>query len=92
MAVFKTDAKKCTFERNIVVDGRNLMEYSFQVLKSDSHYRVKLDNSWVTIAFSGTFQVDRETDDLVRMTVETGELPIATGQCQATTAMEANRP
>jgi hypothetical protein len=88
MAVFKEDARKWTFERNTVVDGRSLMEYSFQVLKSDSRYRVKLDNSWVTTAFSGTFQVDPETDDLVRMTVETGELPIATGQCQSTTAME----
>jgi hypothetical protein len=32
--------------------------------------------------------VDPETDDLVRMTVETSELPPATGECQTTTAME----
>jgi hypothetical protein len=88
MAVFQNDARNWAFEKTTVVDGRSLMEYSFQVLKGDSHYRVKLDNSWITTAFSGTFQVDPETDDLVRMTVETGELPIATGQCQSTTAME----
>jgi hypothetical protein len=88
IAVFKTDAKKWTFARNTVVDGRSLMEYSFQVLKSDSHYKVKFDDSWFNTAYTGTFEVDPETDDLVRMTVETGELPTATGQCQATTAME----
>lgn len=88
IAIFKTDAQKWTFERNTVVNGRSLMEYSFQVSKSDSHYKVKLDDSWVNTAYSGTFQVDPETDDLVRMTVETSELPPATGECQTTTAME----
>src|SRR5260370_13907326 len=45
MAVFKTDAKKWTFERNTVGDGRSLMEDSFQVLKSDSHYHLNLAES-----------------------------------------------
>jgi hypothetical protein len=88
MVIFETDAKKFTFESEIAVNGRSLFEYSFQVMKSDSHYKVRLDTSWIYVAYSGTFQVDPETDDLVRMTIQAADLPPATGECMSTTTME----
>lgn len=88
IAVFETDAKRFRFERRLLVDGRNLMEYSFQVSKSESHYQVRVADSWVQAAYSGTFRADPETKNLVEMTIETGELPPALGQCLATSTME----
>jgi hypothetical protein len=89
--VFETDVKKFKFERRITAGDRTLMEYSFQVAQSDSHYTVKADNSWLRIAYGGTFQVDADTADVVRMTITTGDLPPATGTCRSTTTMELTR-
>jgi hypothetical protein len=89
--VFETDVKKFNFERIITAKDRTLMEYSFQVSQADSHYTMKADNSWLHIAYSGTFQVDAETADVVRMTIATGDLPPATGTCRSTTTMDLTR-
>lgn len=87
--VFQEDQAKFSFERNIVADGRSLLEYSFQVRREDSHYKVKLkDGSWIYTAYGGRFQVDPETEDVVRLSVETSELPPATDQC----SRSATRP
>jgi len=86
--VFDKDVQQFRFERNVTVDGRSLMEFSFDVPKEKSSYRVKAGNSFVRTAYSGTFQADPETSELVRMTVNSGELPLATGTCQSSTAME----
>jgi hypothetical protein len=89
--VFETDVKKFNFQRSITAEDRTLMEYSFQVAQTDSHYTMKADNSWLRVAYSGTFQVDAETTDVVRMTITTGDVPPATGVCRSTTAMDLTR-
>ncbi len=89
--VFESDVKKFNFERRITAGDRTLMEYSFQVAQADSHYTMKADNSWLHIAYGGTFQVDAETADVVRMTITTGELPAATGSCRSITTMDLTR-
>ncbi len=91
VVVFDEDVKKFTFEKTVLANDRTLMEYSFQVAASDSHYAVKADNSWVRTAYSGTFQVDAETADMVRMTITTGDVPLATGMCQSTNTMDLAR-
>ena len=89
--VFETDVKKFNFERIVTAKDRTLLEYSFQVAQADSHYSMKADNSWLRIAYSGTFQVDAETADVVRMTITTGDLPPATGACRSVTTMDLTR-
>ena len=89
--VFQEDAKRFRFERTITDHNRTMMEYSFQVAKSASHYSMKAANSWVRIAYSGTFQVDAETADMVRITMTTGEVPLAAGVCMSTTTMDVTR-
>lgn len=87
-AVFEEDVKKFTFNGPKAVDNRILMEYSFHVEQSASHYSVKLGDSWATVAYSGTFDVDPQTADVVRITIATEDVPPATGVCQTTTAMD----
>jgi hypothetical protein len=89
--VFETDAKKFNFERRITAKDRTVMEYSFQVPQTDSHYTMKADNSWLHIAYSGTFQADAETADVVRLTITTGDLPPATGVCRSSSTMDLTK-
>lgn len=85
--VFLEDAKKFMFERNLVSGGRNLLEYSFRASRFDSHYRVKLDKSWVYTAYSGTFQVDPNTEEVVRMNLQEDDLPEAVNYCTTLTSL-----
>jgi len=86
--VFRSDAPKFTFEKYVLVEGRALLEYSFEVPKASSHYKVQLDDSWVFTGYSGTIQVDPETAGMVRMTVQTAELPAITGECMSITGLD----
>jgi hypothetical protein len=88
IAVFKTDVKKFVFEKTIADQDRTLMRYSFDVSRANSHYKIKMSDSSVFIAYTGAFEVDPETADVVRMTVTTGEVPLATGLCQTATTMD----
>jgi hypothetical protein len=90
-AIFYSDARKFTFVRSLTGNGRVYLEYSFQVAQPDSHYKVKAGDSWVFIAYSGTFQVDAETADVVSMSITSGDSPAATGICQVTTSIDFAR-
>jgi hypothetical protein len=72
---------KFTFLGKTELNGRSFFEYSFHVNRPDSRYKVKAGNSWVPTAYGGTIRLDPETADLVGITVETDELPLATGEC-----------
>jgi hypothetical protein len=86
--VFLQDVKEFVFERNLVSGGRNLMEYSFRVNKSDSHYRVKLDNSWVYTAYSGTFQIDPKSEEVFEMNLQEDDLPDSSDYCTTITSLK----
>ena len=86
--IFTSDAKRFTFERIVTVNGRTVMEYSFQVAQPDSHYKVKLNADWTYVPYSGSFQVDPESGDVQSMTITTGASPPATGMCRSTTTLD----
>ena len=90
-AVFKTDAKKLTYEGIQAEGNRFLMQYSFRIPLADSHYRVKVRSSWEAIEYSGSVDVDPETADVVRMRITTGVMPAASGLCQASSKMDFTR-
>jgi hypothetical protein len=86
--IFHQDVKTFRFNRYVLYHGRALFEYSFEVSNEVSQYRVKAGDSWVKTAYSGTLQADPDTDEVVRIAVQTAELPLATNNCQTTTAMD----
>ncbi len=88
MVVFREDQNRFSFVRDISSNGRKLMEYSYHVPLSGSHYKIKAGDQWVFTAFRGIFQVDPETDDVVQLVVETEELPLATGSCMSISTMD----
>ena len=69
--------------------GRQLLEYSFTIPQDFSHYQVMTrGKTWWITGYSGTFQVDPQTADLVRLTVKTDELPESTDSCQVESTLE----
>jgi hypothetical protein len=72
--VFKQDVQKFSFEGTTELDGRSLMEYSFQVTPEHSSYRLKVAGSWVKSGYTGRVLVDSGTEDVVRLTVNTTAL------------------
>jgi hypothetical protein len=81
------------FEKDVAVDGRRLLEYSYDVPQDISRYQI-LDsnrNTTTMIAYSGTFLLDPADSDLVRLTIRTAELPPETNKCQAITEVNYAR-
>jgi hypothetical protein len=88
-AVFATDVKtKMTFDGSKTVDGRMVLQYSFQVPVTASHYQIRVRDSWQHTDYSGSIEVDAETADVLRMRIVSGEFPVASGICQATSTMD----
>ncbi|HEY1242994.1 MAG TPA: hypothetical protein VGF16_20670 [Bryobacteraceae bacterium] len=88
--VFRQDVKKFTFKGNTEVDGRNLMEYSFEVAAEHSSYRVLYFGSWLRTGYSGTVLVDPIANDVVHLRVNTQALP-AVNACEISTNLDFNR-
>jgi hypothetical protein len=86
--IFQQHLNAFHFERGLLADGRNLMEYSFGVAQKDSRYEVKTPDSWVNTAYAGTFQADPETNEVVRVALETVDLAPATESWEIATAMD----
>jgi len=79
------------FTRQMVVNGRNLFEYSFQVKNSASRYEVDSAAGPVITGYEGSFLLDPQLEDLVHLTVRTEELPAKTAMCQAISDIEYGR-
>jgi len=87
--VFQYDVRSFVFERYVLADGRGLLEYSFHANAAEGHYSISLpDDPPIQVRYFGTFQVDPETSNIVRMTVETADLPLSTHTCVTSTTMD----
>lgn len=91
--IFEKDVKQFKVMGERFVDGRRLMEYSFSVSRTASHYRVQMDrgSGWFTSAYSGLVLVDSETADPVRLSIQSEELPRATETCQTRARLDYSR-
>ncbi len=79
---------KYIFEGETAAAGRRLFQYSFAVVRLQSHYQVKAQKEWIVAGYTGTLLVDPKTAELVRLTVRTEELPPATDTCETDTTLE----
>ena len=70
------------------VEGRQLQEFGFRVPLEKSLYRFGLRRHEDIVAYEGTFLVDPQTADLVRLIVIVSEPPADTGACQSTTTLD----
>ncbi|HTS50988.1 MAG TPA: hypothetical protein VMH05_23740 [Bryobacteraceae bacterium] len=86
--IFRSDDASFTYDGDSSGHGRTLAEFSFQVSYSKSHYRFGTQGDTRATAYSGTFLVDANTGELLRLVVRTSLLPAETGACYADTTMD----
>jgi hypothetical protein len=89
--IFSTDETNFSYNAEITAGGRTFLEYGFRTPLAKSHYYFRTGSRRVAIAYDGTFLADRETLDLVRLAVHSGELPSETGACEATSTLTYGR-
>jgi hypothetical protein len=82
-----------TFKQETVLNGRHLLEYSYDVPRSASRYEVFYANGKGSVftAYSGKLLLDPQDADLVSLTVRTAELPPEAGKCQAVSEVDYTR-
>jgi hypothetical protein len=64
------------------------MEFAYRVPPERSHYRVRAGSEWVVAGYAGRIVIDRNTGDLVRLSVRASGLPESTGSCRIETEIE----
>jgi hypothetical protein len=91
VSIFVGDSASFSYNGDIVVGGRTLAEFGFQIPREQSNYVFGNRREHVITGYDGTFLADPKTGDLVRLLIRTLELPADTGACQATTTLEYGR-
>ncbi len=89
--VFRTDDTSFTYNGDSSENGRSLAEFGFRVPYAKSHYRYGRRGDRVLTGYDGTFLVDADTGELIRLVVRTSRLPAETGACYATTTLDYAR-
>ncbi|HET6843204.1 MAG TPA: hypothetical protein VFK06_16240 [Candidatus Angelobacter sp.] len=74
-----------TFQREQVIEGQRLLEYSYDMPIESSTYRVKTSEGWVRTGYSGSLLLDPKAIDIVKLTVRTAELPKESDACSEVT-------
>jgi hypothetical protein len=74
-AVFADNGPIFQFEGRSVVNGRNLVKYSFQVPLANSTYTVRYGVLAATVAYRGWFTADADTYDVIAFRIEANEIP-----------------
>jgi hypothetical protein len=77
-----------SFEGATAIDLRRVFEYSYTVPKDRSSYHVKADKQWAITGYRGRVFVDPKTAELVRLEIQTEELPPETHSCETDTSLD----
>jgi hypothetical protein len=86
--IFGTRVVTMTYLGETEFERRKLVRFRYSIPKDQSRYRVRTGGSWVITSFEGEALIDPATSDLVRLSIQTGELPRETGSCQSSTTLE----
>jgi hypothetical protein len=90
-SIFTGTAASFSYNGDVVRDGRQMVEFGFEVPREKSNYLFGNRQEHVISAYGGTFLVDPKTGDLARLVVRTSQLPAEMGSCEATTTLDYNR-
>jgi hypothetical protein len=93
-SIFAGEAGRFSYDGDSPVDGRLVSEFGFRIPLERSQYGYvfgKGRSQQVTVGYHGSFFVDPETSDLVRLAVHTSQLPAETGACEVTRNLDYGR-
>ena len=90
-AVFLSRGPAYTYAGEITRNGRRLIRFDYRVAESDSGYILRVPPHEAQVGYHGSFLVDRETLDLVRLEVVAADIPPDLGLSGAIDVMEYSR-
>jgi hypothetical protein len=90
-AIFASGGVSFSYNGEKTEEGRQLAEFAFEVPQRQSQYSFGYRTGRIMTGYHGTFLVEPKTSDLVRMVVQTTELPSYTESCQASTTLDYRR-
>jgi hypothetical protein len=85
------DAAVVKFQGERLVEGRPVFEYSYAIPTGVSQYQVETPSGPAVTAYGGSFFLDPQTADIVRLIVRTAVLPGSSGACLALSEVEYSR-
>ena len=89
--VFLSTAPEFTYEEETTFNGRRTYRYTYDVQQDVSSYEIRVPPKRAKVAFHGTFWVDAETYDLLRLEVDAEDIPDALGLARARDVMDYSR-
>jgi hypothetical protein len=93
-SIFGNDSANFSYNGDSSVGGRLLSEFGFRISREKSQYSYVLRSAGgeqATMEYGGTFLVDPETSDLVRLVVRTNHPPPESGACELTQTLNYHR-
>jgi pathogenesis-related protein 1 len=91
-SIFGSGAADFIYDGEKQVDGRNQAAFRFRVPTGRSNYVYGNRRGFsVVTGYSGSLYADPNTGDLVRLVIQTSELPEESGACEATTTLDYTR-
>lgn len=89
--VFLSSTARFTFGKETEAEGRRAYEYEYDVPAADSSYRLRSGTAEALVAFQGSFWIDAETLDLIRLDVQAYDMPDKLGLAEANTSVKYSR-
>jgi len=86
--IFGTNAASFTYNGDVSADGRAFVEFGFRVPLEKSGYNIGNKLYHANVPYYGTFLVDPETLDLVRLIIHADQLPPEIDACEDTTTLD----
>jgi hypothetical protein len=90
-AVFASRGPVYTYAGETDRNGRRLIRFDYRVADTESGFVLLVPPHEAQVGYHGSFLVDRETLDLVRLEVEAADIPPDLGLTEAVDAMEYSR-
>jgi hypothetical protein len=91
-ALFASNAPVFTYVGESTEGGRPVVQFDFQVEREKSDYVIRVArDSWAVVAYHGYFRADRDTLDLLRISIEADEIPAELRVSAAGDSVDYNR-
>lgn len=87
-SVFLSTAPEFAYRGETTLGARRVIRYDFRVPRAKSGYTLRVGERQSVVGFRGSFYVDRDTLDLVRLEVVAEEIPPVLGVDHAADSME----
>lgn len=81
--IFANGGAQFDFAGDKTVGGRRIFSYGYHIAEEMSHYKIRTESGWAITAYEGSFDIDADSLELLRITVDTPELAGESDLCEA---------